>query len=458
MCGKTALSLYLTTTFSYRRFWSHYNKNLPAKHGEAIRGNATVTVWDGDLTKPQLGLGNDMILQLKKCVNIYIHAACSISLRRSLPLIAKSIVDPSLELADIALSSERLERFLYVSTAYANSHLHHLHQGVETWVSERIYSLRSSGGDSTDLELDDLRNCGTTPEYTSHNFPFPYAYAKHLTERLLMKGFQQKDRGTSLLIVRPSIIGPALREPFSNYEIRGSAPATNVLAAFIGTPSRQLTFSSRFGDPMAESTLDEVPVDIVVNRILMHLYFQSEGCVHAVAGASGRHQFKTVWDKAMLERRLLWHPRAVWLDVDWHSPLLNGIARAFVIMGTSYMFEDKKVHPVWNKMTDDEKTVFPMFARKSEEMDLATRRDNVRQKIGQWLSRKGMPLLLLELLIGSSSSGEGYFSKCLQDFHHQRRSYIGKALEQGSLLNWFAHAFFLCLLGWIFNPVRPISS
>ena len=417
MSGRIAFSQSLTVPFSYRRFWSHYSKNLPSEHPEAIRKHATVTVWDGDLTKPQLGLDNDMISQLKESVNIYIHAACSINLRRSLPVIATSIVDPSLELAEIALSSKCLERFLYVSTAYANSHLHHLHQGVETRVSERIYSLRSSGGDSTDLEFDDLQRCGTTPEYTSHNFPFPYAYAKHLTERLLVKRFQRKDRAGSLLIVRPSIIGPALQEPFSNYEIRGSAPATNVLAAFIGAPSTKLTFSSRFGDPMTESTLDEVPVDIVVNRILMHLYHQSEGCVHAVAGASGRHQFKTVWDKAMLERRLLWHPRPVWLDVDWHSPMLHGIAQAFVIMGTSYLFEDNKVHLVWNQMVDDEKAVFPLFARPSEELDLVARRDSVRQQLGRWLSRKGMPLLLLELLIGRSPSGNGFFSKYLQSFH-----------------------------------------
>ena len=170
MCGKI---VFLTAILTYRRFWDHYSKNLPPKHREAIRENVTVTVWDGDLTKPQLGLDNDKLSELKNCVNIYIHAACSISLRRSLPHMATSIVEQSLELAEIALSSKHLERFTYVSTAYVNSHLHHLHQGVETWVSERIYSLRSSGGDSTDLELNDLRKCGTTPEYTSHKFPFP---------------------------------------------------------------------------------------------------------------------------------------------------------------------------------------------------------------------------------------------------------------------------------------------
>ena len=264
-----------------------------------------------------------------------------------------------------------------------------------------------------------------------------------------MRSFKQKDSEGSLLIVRPSIIGPALREPFSNHEIRGSAPATTVLAAIIGALSRHLTFSSRFADPMIESTLDEVPVDIVVNHILMHLYQQSEGCVHAVAGASGRYQFKTLWDKAMSERRLLWHPRAVWLDVDWHSPLLHDIARAFVIMGTSYMFEDNKVRSVWNKMVDEEKAVFPLLARKSEELDLVARRDSVRQRLGQWLSRKGMPLLFLELLIGSSSSGKGYFSKCLPS---------SKALERERLWSGFMYASFLCLLGWIFNSIRPLSS
>ena len=373
-------------------------------------------MWDGDLTKQHLGLEDCRISQLKACVNVYIHAGSSISLRDPLPLIATSIIEPSLELAEIALGSERLERFLYVSTAYANAHLHHLHQGIETQVSERVYSLRSSGGDSTDLELDDLRNCGTTPEYSTHKFPFPYAYAKNLTERLLLRRFEREQRGESLLIVRPSIIGPAIREPFPNYEIRGSAPASAVLAAFIGVPSTKIRFSSRFDNPMTESTLDEVPVDIVVNRIVMHLYQGSAGCVHTVAGAPGRHKFETIWKQAMSERRIPWHPRAVWLDVDWHSPLLHDIARRFVVMGTSYVFEDDKVRPIWATMNDAEKLKFPLFAPASEELDLVRRRGHIRYYLGRWLSRKGLPLLFLHFLIGSATSGGAYSSRYIQSF------------------------------------------
>ena len=380
---------------------------LPQALYQFVRKNSFITVLDGDLTKKQLGLTDDAISLLRASVNIFIHAACSTKLRCPLPVIAASIVDPSIQLAEIGLGCVGLERFVYISTACANSHLHHLHQGVETVISERIYSLRRGGGESTDLELNDLRAAGTTPEYKSHKFPFPYSYAKNLTERVLTRQFAREGRGKSLLIVRPSIIEPALREPFPVYEIRGSAPATKVLAAFIEPPGMQITLAFRFKDPMTprtESTLDEVPVDIVVNRILIHLYQESEGCVHAVAGARGRHQANTVWEEAMSERRFLWHPRIVWADVDWHSPSLHDISQAFVVMGTSYLFEDSKVNHVWASMTEDERQMFSLLMQRQEELvDVVKRRHCVRYQQERWLKRKGIPLLMLNLLIRSTS-------------------------------------------------------
>lgn len=41
-------------------------------------------------------------------------------------------------------------------------------------------------------------------------------------------------------------------------------------------------------DPWKNTTLDEVPVDVVVNRLVAHIAFGSDGCVHAVSGASYR--------------------------------------------------------------------------------------------------------------------------------------------------------------------------
>lgn len=46
----------------------------------------------GGLSEPGLGLCEDGVSLLKDAVNLYIHWAWSISLRRSLPVIVKSII------------------------------------------------------------------------------------------------------------------------------------------------------------------------------------------------------------------------------------------------------------------------------------------------------------------------------------------------------------------------------
>lgn len=384
-----------------RRFWDYYRQILPQVQFESIRARRDVSILDGDMSEPGLGLSEDEVFLLKDTVNIYIHLACSISLRRSLRRIAKSIIDPTLELARIALTSSSLERFVYISTAYSNAHLHYHHQGVDTSVCEQVYPLRTGGGHSTELELSELRASGASDAYRAHNFPFPYAYAKHLTERLLLELFEAERRSELLLIIRPSILGPALKDPYPYYEIRGSAPATNFLAAVVASPSLRVAFSSRFEDPMRQVTLDEIPVDIAVNRIIMHTSHSSSGIVHAVVGAPGRRTFQSLWEKAMLERRLPWHPRVTWLNVDWHSPFLHDIAHASVIIGTSYLFEDTRVDAVWSQMTEEERAIFPLFMRSAEELgDFVKRRGQVRNRLERMFSRKWIPLFLIDFLIG----------------------------------------------------------
>ena len=111
-----------------KRFWNYYRQTLPQDQFESIRTRRDVSILDGDLSEPGLGLSEGEVSLLKNTVNIYIHLACSISLRRSVPVIAKSIINPTLELARIALASTSLERFVYSCTAYSNAHLHNHHQ------------------------------------------------------------------------------------------------------------------------------------------------------------------------------------------------------------------------------------------------------------------------------------------------------------------------------------------
>ena len=145
---------------------------LPYKQYQRLRDNGErIRILDGDIQKPQLGLSNSTVSEIRSTITIYIHTASSTNLRRPLASIAASVIEPSLQLAEIALASPHLQTFAYVSTAYANAHLHALHTGIETPVSEAIQPLRSSGSDSTAQEYLDLLNSGTTPEYTHPRFP-----------------------------------------------------------------------------------------------------------------------------------------------------------------------------------------------------------------------------------------------------------------------------------------------
>ena len=384
-----------------RRFWNECHALLPTQQYQLLRNSDKIRIFDGDLKKNKLGLTDEATSEIRDTATIYIHAASSINLHRPLPSIASSIVSPSLELADLALSSPHLTTFAYISTAYANAHLCHLHpSGTDTFVAEKVYSLRPCGVDSTLLEHADLCASGTSAEYAHHNFPFPYAYAKHLTERLLQARFSHLGRLSSLLIVRPSIIGPALREPFPCYEIRGSAPVTAFVAGLMTTLSLRMAFASGFSDPFNQSTIDEVPVDIVVNRIIMHISRTSSGCVHAVAGIRARRNFADLWQRAMSERRLPWKPRIAWRDVDWRETSLHPIPRTFVVTGTSFTFEDRKVDGLWEGLTEGERALFPLWLRyPSENVDLHLRRSGMMNVLEKWCRKQGISEGLVRFLV-----------------------------------------------------------
>ncbi|KAL8882704.1 MAG: hypothetical protein Q9198_000337 [Flavoplaca austrocitrina] len=391
-----------------RRFWELARARLPFRKWEGIKQVGAVRILDGDIEKPRLGLSEEDILEVQTTTTIYIHCACSVNLQRSLSSISKSVIEPSLVIADLALASPNLDSFVYVSTAYANAHLHYTHHDIDTKVLEQVYPLRPSSGDSTDLEYSDL--CTThytsTPEFQFHNFPFPYAYAKHLCERLLLHRFASHTTGheapiARLLILRPSILGPAIREPYPYYEVPGSVPATSVLAALITSPSLRMHFSSRFPDPMTQSTLDEVPVDIVVNQLMMHLSHQSAGIVHAVAGARGRRSIESVWANAMSERNLPWCPRLIWhKDVDWHDQRLHPLCRAFKIMGTNFIFDNTKNEQVWDWMTPWQRDNYPLWMDNLEQNgDVKSRRVAYREQISRYFKKRNVPMLLLDLLV-----------------------------------------------------------
>ena len=135
----------------------------------------------------------------------------------------------------------------------------------------------------------------------------------------------------------------------------------------------------------------------------MHVSHRFSGVVHAVAGQRGRRSFENMWAKAMSERRIPWRPSVGWRDVDWQDEGLHPIGKAFNIVGTSFLFEDVKVYDLWNKMSDADKTMFPLFLESPEQSgDVWRRRDDVRRQVERYFRKKKLPAFLVGFLIHSS--------------------------------------------------------
>lgn len=368
---------------------------LPATMVDNLRKCSKIHVLTGDVTLPDFGLDQQTLQDLRSKVSIYIHSASSINLKAGLQEMTSIVVDPSLVAAKMALSFPSLERFVYVSTAYVNGHLHWHPTGDGTisdcFVDERIYPLRSvASNDDAHAELRNIKEFGTTPEYSCHSHPYAYSYTKHLTERLLLGAFETAGRKHQLFIFRPSCIGPAEQEPFPRFEAAGSTPLTTVTCAvIIASPSKVLC-PSNLVDP-EQATIDEVPVDIVVNRLVVHLAMGTSGCVHAVSGVSHRRKTRKICE-AMAENRSWWwgRPTLTWCTTSTPEKDLWSAARLYKIWGCSYLFHQEKTASAWKLMDLSMRRLWLLFPQRdpSDTSDFTTRGQNSRKMLLSWLGKK----------------------------------------------------------------------
>lgn len=369
---------------------------LPSHLVANLRNRQKITVLEGDVTKDNLGLDEQTVASLRKRISIFIHAASSLSLRQGLPEMASSVVHASLTAAQLAFSFTHLERFVFVSSAYANSFLHWDDSALfnnkkrqECVVEERIYPLREFE-QSAAVELDNIMDFGATPEHDCMPHPFTYTYAKHLTERLLLEAFRKEGREDQLLLFRPSYFAPAQHEPFPHFEVAGSSPVTTMMCAVLSGRPGKAWFTSNLFDP-SKSTIDEVPVDVVVNRLVVHIAFGTSGCVHAVASASGRRNFTEVYNAmAKLRRWWWWHPDLQWCEDGTDPKKLCALAKLFKGLGCSYLYREEKTERVWQLMSPSMRETWPLWIERdpSDMSDLPVRGRTAGKMLSTWMGKR----------------------------------------------------------------------
>lgn len=320
---------------------------------------------EGDITRPACGLSQTDVKMIHDNVSIFIHGASTINLQKPLPEIGREVVYPSLTLAEMALGCTKLTQFVYISTAYSSTFLRPTTdgrlEGSDATITEKLNQIHYDPSRSAEDELSDLNTLGSTPEYESVEFPSPYSYGKHLSERLILRRFRESGLDKTVLIFRPSCIGPAESRPHPFYEIPGSSPGTTFFGALMAMPPTKFIISTNLSDPGA-ATLDETPVDMVVNRLIVHVARGSSGCVHAVAGIEGGQNIEAIIQAASKFRRRWWGcPELVWSYDHWKSDKQSALAKIFVILGSSFAFDECKTERLWDMMSDYERSVWPLW-------------------------------------------------------------------------------------------------
>ncbi|PLN85918.1 male sterility protein-domain-containing protein [Aspergillus taichungensis] len=243
-------------------------ENSMPEQTDDILESGRVTFVVGDLTKANAGLKESDLHQVQDQVTVVINAAGNVSLLQDLRESVGENTVPHLALVRLCGTFQRIQRFLHVSSAYVNSFL------PGGAVEERVYDIYGDAVDSAQ-NLKSILNTGKSP-FTS-SFAVPYNHAKYIAERLLLDASPP----FPLLIIRPSNIGPAIRDPSPFYGLHMVIPLHSYVQ-FVLCNSTQRREELEAELPL-ENIIDEIPVDLVANTCLLHLAMGTTGMVHSAA-------------------------------------------------------------------------------------------------------------------------------------------------------------------------------
>jgi len=208
-----------------------------------------IKVFEGNLTDANFGLSNNDLQELITNVSIVIHAAAAVRFHEPLKLATEMNVIPVIKMLEICYQMKNLEIFIHISTAYANCDM-----GV---VHEYVYPPSIDPFKVVDMVQcldEDLLNLITPGLLKSK--PNTYTFTKQLAECIIHENIDK----LPIVIVRPSIIGASVTEPFPGW-IDNFNAATGLIAAISKGMLR-----SMMGDYNKSANI--IPVDTTANFIL----------------------------------------------------------------------------------------------------------------------------------------------------------------------------------------------
>ncbi len=225
----------------------------------------------GNMDRPDWGVKPKDLQRLRDQVSVVIHAAAETSIVADLAQVVQTNCMASFSLLELLCSFPLLRTLLYISSAFVNIFV------PELVIKEKVYSLHADIETKADLHahLQSILQSGSSP--LSQHFPNPYIFSKYLAERAILD--QSDTLPFDLLVVRPSLICPAIRDPYPSYGVDRVTPLYSGLQIIVS--SREYGIERLGRELPPNSYLDELPVDLVANLCLAHLAMGTVHIVHA---------------------------------------------------------------------------------------------------------------------------------------------------------------------------------
>lgn len=239
---------------------------------ERLRGKAPESLgklraMSGDLMEPELGLSPSDRSLLTDSVSVVFHCAATVKFDEALRISVSMNVVGTQRLVALCHQMRHLVALVHASTAYANCD--------RPAIAESVYPPPFNPAKV--MEAFDWMTEGMVEALTPAlvgNRPNTYTLTKALAEFLLV----EQSGELPAIIIRPSIIGAAWREPFPGWVDNLNGPTGLFIAVGKGL------LHTMCGDVRAKA--DIVPVDIVSNLLIVAAWYRAGLRPNAAAAAA----------------------------------------------------------------------------------------------------------------------------------------------------------------------------
>lgn len=210
-----------------------------------------------DLQKERLGLSLEDEAELAANLEVILNVAASVDFNLRLDQALQINTFGAMRMLELAQKCPKICIMVHTSTAYVNC-------TQERFIDEKIYPMPKDPTTyitevqqiaAQDIERETARVLG--------KFPNTYTFTKNIGEQMLARLRNE----LSLVIVRPTIIGGSLREPYQGWVDNVSAAGAFYLSAGLGL--------LKVGIGNLDNIGDQIPVDFVCNTILVAAALQA---------------------------------------------------------------------------------------------------------------------------------------------------------------------------------------